>query len=564
MNPLEKQVAQARRRLVCEQFVHRLIGCLFFSFLVATGAIALPKILVIAPLPTSWAAGWLAGAGITGVVTALGWTFFSRHSTLETAIEIDQRYNLRERVASSLLLSAVEQETEAGQAVMNDAIRAASRIDIGQRFRLQVTHRAWLPLIPILLAFCLAIFVGNREATSKTSYLDPQETTQQVKQSVESLRKKIAAKRKLLENRGLKDAEGILKEIEKRSLEIGKEKETTRAKAVVKLNDLGKMLEKRRQQVGGKDALKRQFNKLKNLSQGPLNKIADAIKHGNFKEAVQQAEELQKQIAEGNLTEEQKGQLQKQLAQMQEKITASANAHQQAMDNLRKQIDEQRRLGKMSKVGPLQQKLDQLASQQPQTQSMQKMSELMATVQQSMKQGNPEQAAEAMRQMAGQLAQMQQDLEELEMLDAAMNELEMAKSAMGCKQCQGSGCKACQKAGTKAGTNAGTLVGTKAGAGTGTGKGSGMGTGTGQGPRADTENVTNLRDTRVRQKPGRGATVFGGFTEGGNVRGTVLEELKAEMASLGAEPADPLTNERLPRSRREHAEQYFRSLREGP
>jgi hypothetical protein len=542
MNLLEKQVAQARRRLVCEQFVHRLIGCLFFSFLAATGAIALPKILVIEPLPTSWAAVWLAGAGIAGVVTALGWTFFSQRSTLETAIEIDQRYNLRERVASSLSLSAVEQETEAGQAVMNDAIRAASRIDIGQRFRLQITRRAWLPLVPVLLAFCLAIFVGNREATSKTSSLDPKETTKQVKQSVESLRKKIAAKRKLLENQGLKDAERILKEIEKSSLEISRQKETNRAKAVVKLNDLGKMLEKRRQQVGGKDALKRQFNKLKNLSQGPLNKIADAIKHGNFKEAVKQAEELQKQLTEGKLTKEQKEQLQKQLAQMQEKMTASANAHQQAMENLQEQIDEQRRQGNMSKAGSLQQKLDQLASQQPQTQSMQKMSQLMAKVQQSMKQGDGEQAAEAMRKLAGQLAQMQQDLDELEMLDAAMNELEMAKSAMGCKQCQGSGCKACQGSGTKAG----------------------KGQGKGQGPRPDVENATNLRDTQVRQKPGRGAVVFGGFAEGGNVRGTVLEELKAEMTSLSAEPADPLTNERLPRSRREHAEQYFRSLRESP
>jgi len=545
MDQLEKQVARARRRLVCEQFAHRLIGCLFFSFFAATVAIALPKVLVIEPLPTFWAPGWLAGAGIAGVVAALGWTLCSRRTTLEAAIEIDQRYNLRERVASSLSLSAVERETEAGQAVMNDAIRAAGRIDVGQRFRLRITHRAWLPLVPALIAFCLAIFVGNREATSKPSSPNPQETT---KQSVEALRRKIAAKRKSLEKQGLKDAEGILKEIEKGSLEISKQREINRAKAVVKLNDLGKTLEKRRQQIGGKEELKRQFNKLKTLNQGPLDKIADAIKHGDFKEAAKQVGELQKQLAEGRLTKEQKEQLQNQLAQMQEKLTAAANAHQQAMENIQKQIDEQRRQGNMSKAAELQQKIDQLASQQPQTQCMREMCQRMAKAQQSMKQGDGEQAAEAMGQMAEQLAQMQQELDELEMLDAAMSELEMAKAAMGCEQCQGSGCKMCQGSGTNMGT------------GTGTGKGMGSG----KGPRPDEENATNLRDTRVRQKPGRGSVVFGGFTEGGNVRGTVLEELKEEMGSLGAEPADPLTNERLPRSRREHAEQYFRSLREGP
>ena len=35
------------------------------------------------------------------------------------------------------------------------------------------------------------------------------------------------------------------------------------------------------------------------------------------------------------------------------------------------------------------------------------------------------------------------------------------------------------------------------------------------------------------------------------------------MATLSAEPADPLTSERLPSSRREHAEEYFELLREG-
>jgi hypothetical protein len=35
------------------------------------------------------------------------------------------------------------------------------------------------------------------------------------------------------------------------------------------------------------------------------------------------------------------------------------------------------------------------------------------------------------------------------------------------------------------------------------------------------------------------------------------------MAGLGTQEADPLTTERLPRNRREHAEQYFNLLRDG-
>ena len=60
-----------------------------------------------------------------------------------------------------------------------------------------------------------------------------------------------------------------------------------------------------------------------------------------------------------------------------------------------------------------------------------------------------------------------------------------------------------------------------------------------------------------------GAATFGGLVEGPNIKGDVGQSIKEEMANLSAEPADPLTSERLPNSRREHAEQYFERLREG-
>ena len=76
-------------------------------------------------------------------------------------------------------------------------------------------------------------------------------------------------------------------------------------------------------------------------------------------------------------------------------------------------------------------------------------------------------------------------------------------------------------------------------------------------------NPTNLRETRVRQKPRQGAATFGGLVDGPNIKGDVAQAIKEEMATLEAEPADPLTSERLSSSRREHAEQYFKLLREG-
>jgi hypothetical protein len=90
-----------------------------------------------------------------------------------------------------------------------------------------------------------------------------------------------------------------------------------------------------------------------------------------------------------------------------------------------------------------------------------------------------------------------------------------------------------------------------------------LGEGRGIGPRPDEKNATNMRDTRVRQKPRRGSAVASGMVEGPNIKGEVAQSIKEEMATLSAEPADPLTGDRLPQSRRQHAEQYFQMLREG-
>ena len=49
-----------------------------------------------------------------------------------------------------------------------------------------------------------------------------------------------------------------------------------------------------------------------------------------------------------------------------------------------------------------------------------------------------------MQQMMQQLDQMQQDMAEGEMLDMAMEQLEMAKDAMACEECEGEGCEECQ------------------------------------------------------------------------------------------------------------------------
>jgi hypothetical protein len=375
--------------------------------------------------------------------------------------------------------------------------------------------------VPAAVAFELVAFDDRRAESS----IDPNPAAgiqKQVKQSAESLRKKIEERRQQAREKGLKDAEGLFKQIEQGT---------------------------RRQQLGGKDGLKEQLKNMKNLGAGPAEKAAQAMKQGDWQKARQEIEKLAKELREGKLDEQSKKQLADQLQQMKEKLEAAAQAQQQAMDDLKKQIEKQKQQGNLAKAGELQQKLDQLQQQKPQMDRLQQMAQQMGQMQQGLQQGNAQQAAQAMDQLSQQLDQMQQEMNEAEMLDAAMDQLELAKDAMACAACQGEGCQACQGAGF--GKN---LDGKP---------GMGMGEGRGIGPRPDEKNATNLRDTQVRQKPRQGTAVLEGMVEGPNIKGDVAQSIKEEMETLTAQPADPLTSERLPKSRRQHAEQYFQMLREG-
>lgn len=552
MDKLIQQVRRARTRLMVEKYLRWLVWSLFGTLVLATIAIAAPRVLVIEGLPQAWDMAWAIGSVVAAFVIAGIATYVTRTSALDAAIEIDRRFELRERVASSLSLTPNELETPAGHALVSDAARRIERIEVGAKFRPQVERRAWLPLIPGAIALCLALLVDVRVAESSDAELAKAADQVRVKEASEVVRKAMEEKRKEAKEKDLKHAEEAFKQLEATAKEMENKNEGDRKQAAIKLNNLKKQLEERRNELGASSEFKKQMEKMKDLGKGPAEKLADAVRQGDFKQAMEEVSKLQEKIAKDNLTPEEKEQLQNQLEKMKDKLAEAAQQQRDAMDQLKKQIDEQKAQGNLAKAGELQQQLDKMQQQQQQMDQLDKLAQQLAECQNCMKQGDQQGAAQAMQQMAEQLKQMQQEMGEMEMLDEALQQLEMAKNAMQCEGCNGQGCQACQGGGQKMAQQGGK----------GDGRGNGMGEGQGQGFRPDEKNDTKLRDSQVRQKPGAGAVTFGGKVEGPNLKGETAAQVQQELEAIQPEPADPLTSDRLPRSRAENAEQYFESLRD--
>lgn len=563
MNRLQQQVRWAHRRLMLQQFARVLPGSLFATLLLAAAALALPKLWPLDIAADIWTWSWLTGATIVGVLLALTITYTRRQSLLEAAIEIDQRCQLRERISTTYALSPEELQTPIGQALVQDALRRASQVDLREPFRLKLDRRAWLPLIPAAAAFLLVTFVPDRDPASLASAAVEETGAPQVKRSAEELRKKLAERRQAAAEQGLRDAEGLFQKLEEETRKLTDTADLDQKKGLVELNDLARELEQRRQTLGGPDKLQEQLKEqLKNLQRGPAEKLAQAMREGDFQKAQEELTKLQEQLRQDGLSDEQKQQLAQQLEQMQQKLAQLADAQQQAIAQLEQQIEQARNASDPEEAARLQEQLDKLAQQGAQQDRLNQLAAQLGQAAESIEQGETQQAAEALEQLAQDLSQVQQELGEMELLDQALEQIAQAKDAMTCPQCEGAGCEACQGAGHGQGQPGGDQQQQQAGTGQQTGGlKPGVGHGSGRGPEELID--ADTYDTRVQQNIGRGPATLEDFVAGPNVKGQVRASIQAELEAAQHEAADPLTSQRLPRTHREHARDYFNSLREG-
>jgi hypothetical protein len=551
MDQIRKQVERARRRLRMELFLGRLVNCLFVALALAVIAIAVPKFVAIEGLPARWDAWALGCSAGLGVAVAIVWTWVSGRSALDAAIEIDRRFDLKERVASTLSLPDDIVTTPAGQALVRDAERAVRRCEIDDRFRIRLGRSAWLPVAPAAIGLALAMFVSNHAAESQaTTTIVAALSPKALENSTTALRKRLVEIKKKTPKKGLKDAEALMLEMDKQLAKLAQKKEVDRKQALVKFNNLAKQLADRRDKLGVSAEVRRQLAGMKDLGDGPADKLGAALKGGNWEQARAELQKLQQQAMAGTLSDSAKKQLAEQLKKLEQQLSEASARREQAISELKKQVEEQKKKGDLAEASKLQEKLDQLMKQKARSKALEKLAQQVAQTSEQMQKGDQKAAAESMSQMMQQLDEMQQQMDsesaESEMLDMAMDELQMTQDSLTCEKCQGEGCMECQGNGDMPGDSM-----------SGGRNGNGIGSGRSFGARPQDDIDAGFRDTRIKQNPGRGPAVITGEADGPTIRGDVREAVQEEVAAAESDEADAMVIEQMPRSQRENAEEYF-------
>ncbi|MFI4874843.1 MAG: hypothetical protein ACIALR_05880 [Blastopirellula sp. JB062] len=548
MDKLQKQIGAARFRLNAQQFLERLIWSLLLAYAAAAIALAAPKIWPLGVDGEVWKWSWLGGAAAVGLLGAVVWTYVVRRNALEAALEIDLRYGLRERVSSSLSLDQDQQQTDFGQALLADAVRRVERIDVSEKFPIHTSWKGLLPVAVAAAAFLIAIFVPDAQpdptaAQAAASNVDQEKKI--IKTTTEDLKKKLEQRRKEAEEKGLTDAGELFKKLEEGTEKLTKKKDVDQKNTLLELNDLAKALKDKVKELGMSEMLKDKLEALKNISKGPADKIADALKDGDLKKAIEEMKSLRQKMANGELSKEEQQQLGQQLKEMAEKMKQMADAQAKAKEELRQQIERERAAGNQAAADKLQQQLDEMEMQNEQIQRMDQMAQQLGDAAEQLQNGNMQEAQEQLDQMSQQLENLQNQMDELEMLDGAMEQMAAAKEAM-CKACQG-----------QAMDGMGQMAQDRRQ------PGNGMGQGQGKGARPEEETEAGFYDSQVRADPKKGKGVIVDYVDGKNMAGQTLIEIKQAMSAGSSEDADAISDKRLSRDHEKNAQQYFDLIREG-
>jgi Skp family chaperone for outer membrane proteins len=486
-----------------------------------------------------WAAWWLCGAALVGLLASLVWTRIVGDGELDAALEIDRRFSLKERVSSALALSPEQWTTPWGQALTEDAVRHLSRLQIAERFPVTVSRRILLPIVPAIIAVALWWLINPTHSTQAMADIDRTIAISQLAQAVQPLEKHVDDRAKEAAKKGLSDAAELFKKIAEEIRNLAKTNQGDRHEMLAKLHDISQELADRAEQIRATDELKHQLAALKDIPSGPVDKLMQELKNGNFDKAAEEAESLREQLAHGQIGPEQQKSLAKQMATMKGELQKFIGAHQKLVEQLQQKIDASKQAHDLQTVQKLQEQLAKLKKQETLIDADAALAEAMSHLAISAQQENVAEAQSTLEQLAGQLAKLERQDQEMELLTATVDDIDGAKLAMNSRQGGTESSAANRASGTEG-------IGHHEGA---------------EGTPSDVVQAKTF-DAPVKQSSANGSEVAAGYADGPNLKAKALEQIKTQIQAARSESADPVTTEQLPRLQREQVRQYFDAFRE--
>jgi hypothetical protein len=436
---VQSQVARATRRL----FVQVLLDCLVWCWAVALGLGALWF------LAQPWLLGneaeewirWAVAGGIFTVATIVGfvWAWRKAPSRVTAALELDQRFQLKERVTTSLTLAPELSLTPAGQALVADADTHAAKVDVRRGFRVRLSWTAALvPAFAVALALVAFFYnpVFDTDATVHARSRDEIKVVQAklIEDKFNNLKKPTTFQwpADQPKDEKLEEITKLREELFKEPFDsTNKDRVRERLQQLLPLEDKIKdrMDDLKAQQERNKamqDKLKQMGNDPQQAmgQDGPGQGVEQALNQGDLDKAQKEMKALADKMKDGKLNEDERKQLENQLAEMKNKL-----------DNVAEQKDLKDKLEKELKDGKIDQKEfeKQMAEAKEQADKMKDLKELSGKLKESkdaLEKGDQKQAGDKLNQAAQQVQKLDPKGREMQQLQQEQQRMGELRDAM--------------------------------------------------------------------------------------------------------------------------------------
>jgi uncharacterized coiled-coil DUF342 family protein len=563
--PLNQQVLRVRRRLVYQGLVDRLIHCWIAALVVACVWFFVQPFL----MPTAGSSvRWYVLAGLAGAATlaAVVWTWWRAPSLLASALFLDERFLLKERATTGLLLSSEESTSPAGQALLADVNYRVQPLRVAERFPVRPRWTALVMPALALVLLLVAQFYNPRRTLAVDEDKQPLTNDPKVAQAIDKQLKQLQ-KRAQPRPQAQRQKSPELEKLEDERDRLSRASIDTREQAKEVVKEMGALEEKLRKHdkelARRANALKQQMRQAarfgsKTRKDGQSRNLDRAMEQGDVRKVQEEMERLAnilktedeidrlrqrlqdkdlapevrkkieddlKNLDKQRMPKEEIDKVRNQLRDLQDQLRALTRNREQLEQDLRDLADK----GQMDRE-ELDRELDQLRQNleglDPQMQkTLKEMADKLAEAQKCLQEGKCAQAAKLLEEIADKLAELDP---EGERDDLALQWMLLQKARRGICNCLNGNDPA-------------------------------------EGIRPESpDGETQSQETRARSPLDRGRLQVVDHVPGQGFKGARKPaELTEEIRQAAQEAPEAIDRQRLPRSASDMARGYFESLR-GP
>ena len=520
--------------------------------LTATGIIAAMTILVERLLALSVVNSIIiwSFAGAVTVLILLLW-LFRQPSRMQVSLLLDERLRLHERFSTTLALA--DSKDPFANAACSEAARVARRVSLQGHFPIRPS-RCWIYAISTwLIAVTLVLFMPQKDLLGFLKRQRQQEEqTQQAQQAKVDIKQAASPVKLAVRQLGEPELADALSKLEQMPKDA--KPQDIKRQAIRKLGNLSEQINKMQSdmQLEFVNLMQRMFKQLRGSPDVLSQKLRLALAKGNFADASNLLNQLQKQLLQGKLTQQQQKDLSKQLQNLAKQLQELAQKNEEFEKELEK-------LGLSKKLAKL--------SDKQLRQSLQKQGLAVDKIEELLRRAAAFRSASSRcsglgRAMAGcgagagglsgdELAAVMEQLDELESIkqqlmltEASLAEISRAIACLGEGMWEGPGYQGPFMEG----------LSERYGSGTG-------GPGMGYGPRSiDETGETSTKKTRLKNEQEQGPVIASWYFKASQVKGEARRDY-SEVVQAGRDiAAEAISDNRIPRKYEESIKKYFGQL----